>query len=105
MPTTAIINQPSAALGSLLLSTTEDFFAFTTAPSASVLYTTTVQLRATGDWWYSHQAGGPYYPVYAREVLEVFQVFNGKAIFCKAVSGTPTLYALEASGRAPAIKS
>jgi hypothetical protein len=105
MSLTAIIEFPSQVLGALALTTTEDYVEFTLPANASSLYTTSVQLRCTGDWWYSHQAGGPYYPVYAREVLTVDQVFNGKAVFCKAASGTPALYALEASGRAPAIKS
>jgi hypothetical protein len=103
MPTTVVIDTPNQALDPLVLSTTEDTYTITFQGSASSLYTAFIQLRADGDWWYSHKAGGPYFPVYAREALKLDNLPSGKIIYVKAVSGTPTLRGIETMGRAPAV--
>jgi hypothetical protein len=105
MPQTATISTGNEVFPTLALSTTEDFYEFVLPSGGSRLYSGSVQLRSNGDWLYSHQAGGPYYPVYAREILKLDGVYDNMAIFVKAVSGTPTLYAMEGIGRGPAVKA
>ncbi len=78
-----------AADGTLVLSTSEQEWAFT---SAAVYGDPVLQLISSAAWLFATQAGGPYVLVPANITRLLPIPLAGISVFVKAVAATPTLY-------------